>query len=244
MVHGFLIKVVDSLAAVQIAKSCKYDICFYDLEHGVLPYRRLHDLVLYGNAIGIESWVRVCEGTKTQISQAADCGAKGIMVPMVETRKQAQTLVEYAKYQPIGKRSYAGGAQTNYAGSGHHQKHMDTLNESMTVIVQIESVAAVENIDDILSVVGVDAAIVGPVDLGISMGLIDQGMHPDLIEMIAKISDACIRHGVQFGIIGSLELCEKFKETIDIVVDVNDVSLLRSGLERNHKEYIERMLSQ
>ncbi|AMC94345.1 hypothetical protein AOC36_10285 [Erysipelothrix larvae] len=239
--HGILVKIVDTFALPRMMKDNGFDLIFYDLEHGVLSQSRMHDLIMYGNAIGLDSWVRVCEGTKSEIARIADCGASGIMVPMIESKEQAQNLVDYCKYGPIGKRSYAGGANTQYGPSGSHQNNMNEINKKMNVIIQIESQKGVDNVDEILSVPGIDVVIVGPVDLGISMGLVDQKEHPDLLKAIKKVSDASKKYGHQFGIIGTPSLCEIFKKELDVVVDYNDLSLIRDGLVRSHQNYIERI---
>lgn len=83
------------------------DFLFYDCEHGMIPYHRLEKLILMGNAEGIPSIVRVAQLARRDVSQALDCGADGVMVPMIETVEQAKQLVAWSKYPPLGIRSYS-----------------------------------------------------------------------------------------------------------------------------------------
>lgn len=234
---GLLIKVVDNPAIVFMAKDIGLDFLFYDCEHGVIPYHTLHDLLLQGNSIGIPSIVRVPQLCRRDVSQILDYGATGVMVPMIETRKQAQQLVEWSKYSPLGKRSYSGGANTMYGTSGNHAKNMRRINEQTITIVQIETTEGVHNIDEILSVEGIDAAIVGPCDLGISMNNPDNVMDEQELTLIQNVQDSCEKYHKTFGIIGSNTLLEHFKKHITWLVSAIDTNILRDGITKAIQEY-------
>lgn len=229
---GLLVKVITTPALNLIAKQCGLDFIFYDCEHGVLTYRELHDLMIMGNVIDLPSLVRVPQLTRRDISQVLDLGATGIMVPMIETKDQALQLVEWALYPPLGKRSYSGGANTMYMPGGNHRENMDKLNQQTLIIVQIETLKGVEQIDEILSVNGIDAVIVGPCDLGISMGIPDNVMDPAELASIQRVIDACKRHQKSFGIIGSLTLLERFKKDITWFISAIDTNILREGINK------------
>lgn len=236
---GTLIKIVDNPAMLILAKDAGMDFVFYDCEHGMIPYERLHDLLLMGNSIGIPSLVRVPQLSRSDVSRALDCGAEGVMVPMIETVDQARLLVSWSKYPPIGNRSYSGGANTFYKPSGNHLMNMQELNHKTITIAQIETVKGVENVEEIAQVEGIDALIVGPADLGISMGNPDNVMDPKELAMIQKVADACRKYGKGFGIIGSLTLIKEFKEDINLLISAIDVNLLRDGLKRYVDDYEE-----
>ena len=229
---GLLIKVVENPAIVCIAKQCGMDFVFYDCEHGVLPYRTLHDLMLIGNQMKLSSIVRVAQLARADISQILDYGATGVMVPMIETKEQAQALVQWSKYPPLGKRSYSGGANTNYGPSGHHARNMQIMNDRTIAIAQIETLQGVNHIDEILSVEGIDAVMVGPCDLGISMDNPDHVMDPKEIKAITSVMEACKRHDIAFGIIGGTALLQYFKQHIDLFLSAIDTNLLRDGIKQ------------
>lgn len=229
---GLLVKVIATPALNLIAKQCGLDFIFYDCEHGALSYRELHDLMVMGNAIDLPSLVRVPQLTRRDISQVLDLGAEGVMVPMVETKAQALQLIEWALYPPFGKRSYSGGANTMYAQGGNHRKNMEMMNHKTLIIVQIETMKGVEHIDEILSINEIDAVIVGPCDLGISMGILDDVMNPLELEAIQRVIDACHQHKKSFGIIGSLTLLERFKNDITWFISAIDTNILRDAIKQ------------
>lgn len=236
-INGILIKVIDNPAIVVISKDNGMDFVFYDLEHGLLSNEKLHDLMLFANASDFSSIVRVPQLARADISRTLDFGASGIMVPMIETKQEAELLVNWSKYPPLGKRSYSGGANTHYATGGNHAVNMQKQNERTLSIVQIETVKGVCNIDEILSVEGIDAAIVGPVDLAISMNHPDDVMHPEELAMIQKVVDACKKHHKAFGIIGAMPLLEHFKQDIDILVSAIDTKILEQGIKQAVEGY-------
>lgn len=119
---GAIIKVTTNPCINIFAKNAGLDFLLYDCEHGMIPFEKLHDLILMGNAIEIPSIVRVPELCRSEVSKALDCGATGVMVPMVETREEAMRMVDWSKYPPHGKRGYSGGANTGYKPSGGHKK--------------------------------------------------------------------------------------------------------------------------
>ncbi len=123
--YGMFTKLLINPAVYLMAKNGGLDFMFYDGEHGMLQTDKLHDLVLFGNNINLPTFIRVGELSRMEISQALDCGARGIMVPMIETKEMAEQLVAYSKYPPIGIRGYSSGANTNYGPSGGHRINMD-----------------------------------------------------------------------------------------------------------------------
>lgn len=234
---GTFIKIVDNPAMLIMAKDVGMDFVFYDCEHGMISYDKLHDLILMGNSIQMPSLVRVPQLARGDVSKVLDCGALGVMVPMIETAQQAKQLVEWSKYAPIGNRSYSGGANTFYKPSGNHEANMRELNQKTITIAQIETVKGVENIDEIAQVEGIDALIVGPADLGISMGIPDNMMHPEELAMIRHVAKACKRYDKAFGIIGPLSLINEFKAEIDLLISAIDVNLLRDGMKQFVNSY-------
>ena len=114
---------------------------------------------------------------------------------------------------------------------------MRELNQSTITIAQIETVKGVDNVDEIAQVEGIDALIVGPADLGISMGNPDNMMHPDELALIRKVANACKRADKGFGIIGPLPLIAEFKNDIDLLISAIDVNILRDGLKQYVKGY-------
>ncbi|MEG0239597.1 HpcH/HpaI aldolase family protein [Anaerorhabdus sp.] len=235
--HGCFMKIINNPAMVLLAKNAGMNFLFYDMEHGMFSFNEIHTMSLIAKPNDIDIFVRVPECTKGYISRALDAGATAVMVPMVETVEQAKTLVEWSKYPPIGKRGYAGGANTYYAPSGNHETNMKNMNSKTLTIAQIETCKGLENAKEIISMNGIDAIIVGPADLSISLGIPDNKDEIKLIEEISKIQQLCMQHDKYFGIIGKISLLEKFSNYIQIMVSAIDINCITESLKSYEKEY-------
>jgi 2-dehydro-3-deoxyglucarate aldolase len=127
-----------------------------------------------------------------------DAGARGILAPLVRTKEEAAMIVDAVKYPPMGNRG-VGFCRANQYGL-NLQAEFERANEANLVAVQIEHIDAVRNIDEILSVKGVDAAFIGPYDLTASMGITAQFEHPDYLAAKSAILAACVRNNTIPGI--------------------------------------------
>lgn len=159
------------------------------------------------------------------------------MVLMVETVAQARQIVEWAKYPPLGRRSYSGGAHTGYGSSGNHAAVMKKANASVPAIAQIETVEGVRNVDEIFSVDGVDAAVVGPCDLAISMGRPDEVGCDEEMLLVDAVCSSCKRHRKGFGLISGSTLIARYAKDTNLMVSAIDAHLLRKVLSAAADEY-------
>lgn len=227
---GLFTKLITNPALYLMSKNANMDFIFYDCEHGVIGKEKLHDLILFGNNVGVPTFVRVAELSRKEVSQVLDCGATGIMVPMIELKEEAEKLVSWSKYPPIGQRSYSSGANTNYGPSGGHKENMERLNQQTVTIAQIETLKGVEHCEEIASIPGLDAIIVGPVDLSISLGNVGNVMAPNELEAIERVIQACKQNDLMFGIIGSEKILEHFKEDVNYWISATDYNIIRDGI--------------
>lgn len=235
--YGVFVKLMTNPAMYLMAKNAGLDFVFFDNEHSVFSKSALHDLMLFGNNIGIPSFIRVNELSRREISQALDNGATGVMVPMIETRQQAQVLADMSKYPPMGKRGYSSGANTNYGPSGGHRENMELLNRNVVAIAQIETKTGVDNAEDIISVEGIDAIIVGPVDLSISLGNIGNIMDEQELKAIDKVIGLCEKYNKPFGIIGSNQILKHYHHHLNYFVSAIDMNILRDGFNKAVETY-------
>lgn len=145
--------------------------------------------------------VRVAHGTMDQIKQALDAGAHGVIVPMINTADEAADAVRFARYPPLGERG-AGGITPHFGfGTTSHIEYVQNANHEILVAIQIETAAAVENIDSILDTPGIDLVFIGPFDLHISLGLAP-GLWSELPTFRTAIDHvivACLKRGIPFG---------------------------------------------
>jgi 2-keto-3-deoxy-L-rhamnonate aldolase RhmA len=229
-IHGCMLRIVRNPAIWLMARDAGLDWAMLDCEHGNYDFETLHDMFVMAQAVGMEGFVRVPVGTKEWISRVLDAGATGVMVPMVETKEYAQEIAGFAKYTPIGKRGFVGMSAHNNYHAGKPQDIMTAQNDSVLAIVQIETKKAVDNVDEIASVNGVDVLFVGPADLSISLGIPGDLTNPIELEAIRKVAAACRRHGKYLGLLGNLDLLEHFREDLNMVMVSDDANMLIAGL--------------
>ncbi|MBP6297822.1 MAG: hypothetical protein KA401_00630 [Anaerolineae bacterium] len=146
---------------------------------------------------------RVAEATPTQIKHALDAGAQGVIVPMVNTAQEVADVVRFSRYPPEGERG-AGGLTPHYGfGTNSHIEYVGQANREILVAVQIETRTAVENIESILDIPGIDMVFIGPFDLHISLGLPPSlwSSAPEFLASIEAVISACKQRGVPYGTI-------------------------------------------
>lgn len=155
---------------VEMIALADYDFVILDTEHVLVNPETLENLIRAAEALNITPLVRVADPSKETILRALDGGAMGIVVPHVETKEQAEAIVLAARYYPEGMRSLNGGRPGAF-GKSSLVDYMKRANEEILVIPMIESSTGVENIDEILSVPGIDMILEGSADLSQSYGL-------------------------------------------------------------------------
>src|SRR6266852_6303323 len=159
-------------------------------EHGGVDYADLGNLTRACDLWGVTSGVRVMDNYYATIYRTLDRGAQGIVVPHVNTRGEAEAVVEAGKFSPLGKR----GMFTSRQGFGVGE-YLETANDQSLLLVLIEDIAAVHRLDEIIKVDHIDVFFVAPSDLATSMGHIGNVAHPE----VQKTIDAAIARIVQAG---------------------------------------------
>ena len=172
-------------AIAEITAKAGFDWLTVDLEHSVITIREAEELIRVIDLCGVAPLVRLSTNDPVQIKRVMDAGAHGIIVPMVNTAEEARKAVNAVRYPPDGQRS-VGLARAQVYGGGF-EKYKEWLNQESIVIVQIEHIKAVENLDAILAVEGVDGFFVGPYDLSGSLGIPGQFDHRLMLEAMDKI---------------------------------------------------------
>lgn len=221
-------------AVMQLLANASFDFAIIDNEHGAFTIETIADLTRTGVLLGVTPIVRVPELTYAHIAQSLDAGAQGIMAPRVSSAAQVREIVQIMKYPPEGKRGNALiRGYTQFKG-GQVTEFMAAVNEETLLIVQVEMREAVENIEEIVSIPGVDVALIGPNDLSIALGVPDQQNHPTVEAAIQKTIDACRRHGVVPGIhMNNLSLAVQWtKQGMRLVSSSSEVNfMVKAGLE-------------
>jgi 2-keto-3-deoxy-L-rhamnonate aldolase RhmA len=174
-----------------------FDWVCLDLEHGDCDESMMATVFRGLSGFGAQAFARVRSNDTLAIRRAADLGAAGVIVPLVNSAEEARRAVAAIRYPPDGVRGFAfcrandWGVQFDSYAAG--------ANSALALVVMIESRQAVENIDEILSVEGVDGVFVGPYDMSGSYGIVGQTDHPIIREACKTVSEACSRHGKSAG---------------------------------------------
>lgn len=186
--------------AAELMATTGFDFLTVDVEHSAvdLPQTQcLFQAIRSGNR-ECAPLVRLAGNVYADTKRFLDAGAAGVIAPFINTAEQASDLVRAVKYPPMGMRG-VGFCRDNDYGL-NLQETVSRANDQTFVCVQIEHADAVSNIDSILGVEGIDAAMIGPYDLSASMGLTAQFDHPEVVQATENILRACQRHGVVPGI--------------------------------------------
>jgi 2-dehydro-3-deoxyglucarate aldolase len=181
-------------AIAEIMAKIGFDWLVIDMEHSAITLHEAQQLIQVIDLCGVTPLVRVGENNPYLIKRVMDAGSYGVMVPMVNTKEDAIKAVNAVKYPPVGTRGVGLARAQGYGMD--FERYNNRLNRDSVVIVQIEHIKAVENLDDILSVDGVDAFFVGPYDLSGSLGIPGQLKHPKVIKSLEKVMRVAGRHNV------------------------------------------------
>ena len=188
----------------EIMGSCGFDWLVIDGEHGPNDIRSIRDQLMALEASASHPVVRLPIGETWMVKQVLDVGAQNILIPMVETADQARDMVRACQYPPHGTRG-VGATAARATMFGKTSEYIQTADQEICLLLQVENRAGIENLDAILAVEGVDGVFIGPADLSTDMGHQGNSAHP---EVRAVTSDALKRikaAGKSPGILGVAE---------------------------------------
>jgi 2-dehydro-3-deoxyglucarate aldolase len=183
--------------SVEVMALAGFEWLVVDIEHTSIDLETAQTLITTIQANGIKALVRVSKNEEVIIKKILDMGADGIIVPMVSSKQDAIQAVNYAKYPPVGKRGVGLYRAQKYGTK--FEEYKKWVNEELVIIAQIEHIDAVNNIDDILAVEGIDGTIIGPYDLSGSMGFPGEFEREDVKEAVQKVLERCKEHGIPSG---------------------------------------------
>lgn len=181
----------------EIMAKAGFEWLVVDMEHSVITLDTAQQLIQVIEGYGAVPLVRVGENNPTTIKRVMDAGARGVIVPMVNTKEEAEAAVRAVRYPPLGTRGVGLARAQGYGAT--FEQYRDWLNRESIVIVQVEHIKAVENLEAILSVPGVDGCIIGPYDLSGSLGMPGNFDHPDVLAAIRKVEQTCKEKKVTLG---------------------------------------------
>jgi 2-keto-3-deoxy-L-rhamnonate aldolase RhmA len=188
---------LDSPEVVEILCLCKFDWLFFDMEHGVLSVASVQHLI-QSMTPECYSIVRIPENSSVWIKKVLDTGCDGILVPQVKNADEARSAVMAAKFPPQGERSVGISRAHGYGMS--FPEYVKNANEIVSLIIQIEHIDAVNNLDEILNVDGIDGVFIGPYDLSGSMNCLGDITNDKVQDAVREIKRKCADKQIPIGI--------------------------------------------
>lgn len=221
------------VAVVRLLARMPWDWLAVDAEHGPMGAETMTQMVAAIADAGRAPIVRVANGTVENIKRALDAGAWGIIAPMINSAAQAEAVVAAAKFPPLGQRSF-GSAWAGLTLGLSMAEYRREANDQTLVFTQIESRAALDHLDAIFGVPGIDGVFVGPADLAISLGLDPdpENPHPTLQKELDEILRVAGLHRLPVGIYcsGASAAAERIRQGFLMVNAGSDVSALLHGV--------------
>lgn len=197
---GCAFGMIPSPEVARILAAAGFHWTFIDGEHGSFGTETLASLSGACARAGLCPIVRVADLQYSLIARSLDNGAQGILFPRVESPELLERAVSWTRFPPMGIRGFGlGAAHIDYEKATIPQM-IEHMNAETMVVLQIETVKALDARDELLSVPGIDAVMVGPADLTISLGVPGEFQHPKMVEAVEKIRESCLKHGIAPGI--------------------------------------------
>jgi 2-dehydro-3-deoxyglucarate aldolase/4-hydroxy-2-oxoheptanedioate aldolase len=177
------------------------DAVWLDQEHAGLSIAQLEDACRAARLVGLDSFVRLAATDYATVMRPLEAGAGGVMAAQVRSAHEAEAVARWALFHPAGLRGYNGTGVDGRYGTLPPAEYMRRANAETFVAIQIEHADAVEEVERIAALKGVDLLFVGPADLSQSLGLPGEWEHPRLWEAIERVARAARTHGIHWAIL-------------------------------------------
>ena len=218
-----------SRAVLEVLAAAGFDFVLIDAEHFMINPETIEQLITAAEAAGVTPFVRVQENVNL-IDRAVSAGARGIMVPMCNTKEMAQAAVDVAKYAPIGKRGVCNPRAVTYGAKGLEDMlaFVKEENDNIMILAQIETAQAVDNFPEILTVEGIDCCFIGPVDLSHSLGSTLEFDNPEYKDYLETAFELGKKANMPMGILSfdAEQTNEYFKKGYVLVSMAGDMMYL------------------
>lgn len=221
-----------SALMVEMSARVGFDTLVIDNEHGPATLSETIAMLRAAQTVGTQTIVRVSSHDRDILARTQDTGADGLLVPMVNTALDARRVVDICRYPPLGARGVAASVM-KASGYGTNANYLKQANAQTLLALQIETETAVDNLDEILTVQGVDMFFIGPGDLCASMGEIGNLSAPNVVARIKEARDKILASGHLLGSVPRPDASAKqlFEQGFNLVVDGSDIGLFRGALE-------------
>lgn len=210
---------------VEVLAHSGFDFMLFDAEHGATSLPALHAQLLAARTGAMASVIRVAEPSLALFKQYLDLGVDGIMLPNVDTAEQAREAVSFMRYPPTGVRGVGGSVRGNHYG--RRPLTLPESNHRASLIVQIESARALENLAAIVETDGVDAVFFGPSDLAADLGHFVRPDHPDVVAAVKQGISVVSAKGKSAGVLAAAaQIPEYVAAGVALLASGSDLGLL------------------
>ena len=215
------------------------DGVWLDQEHSAIPHRELELMVMAARAAGYDAFVRVAPTDYATVMRPFETGASGVMAAQVRSVAEVEQVVRWAKYPPEGQRGlFLGNIEARF-GTLEAARHTAAANRDRWIVIQIETAEALECVEGIAAVDGVDCLFVGPSDLSANLGVVGQVLHPKCIAALERIARAAAAAKKSWGALSRTrehaELCQKLGARLFSIV--SDMDLIHRGIQATRALY-------
>lgn len=222
-----------------------FDGIWFDHEHVGFSTESLEVAALAARSVELENFVRIAPTDYALVTRCIEAGGGGVMAAQIHTADQAQEFVRWSKFHPRGSRGLNIGGYDGKFGSVPPAEFCEQSNRDTFVAIQVETLGAVEEVDQIAAIDGVDLLFVGPSDLSQSLGVTGQFFHEDCIAAIDRVAAACRKHGKSWGAVTvgekHAEMC--YEKGCRMISPTSDSKLVNAGvaaIKEQHQELFSR----
>ncbi len=227
----------------EIAAMCGFDCIWLDMEHIPADYREINECILAAKAYGAETVVRVPRGCYSNMTRPLEMDASAIMVPHVMDKADAEQVAHYTKFYPIGRRPIDGGFTDGQYCMMNYGQYIRYANEQRLTIIQIEDIEALNAIEEIAQVPGIDMLFFGPADFAHSLGIPTEMGDPRVAAARRKVAETALKYGKYAGTVGGpaniKELYDMGFRYVNICADVAMLGRQMRTVMENYRKAME-----
>ncbi len=234
-----IFQVLDHPGVSRIIAAADFDWVVLDAEHGHFTSSSLRNCLEVLQGRDISPLIRVPDNDTAIIKQVLDIGPQGILIPLVSDREECEAAVSASKYPPRGIRGIGPGRATDYGNN--MKEYLENANDDILTAVQAETVGAVNNIEEISEVEGLDMIFIGPFDLSGSMDMPGQTDHQRVQEAVDKVIEVCRRKDVTLGMWCDDEehAARMYEKGVQFLVCSTESMIFSRGLNESREKFAE-----
>ncbi len=217
----------NQLPSVEISEMMAYagfDCILIDMEHSHVDRETVANMLRASEAMGAATMVRVSNPEEDPIKKALDMGASGLLLAGIHGYEDALSAVRYSKFAPLGERGACPAVRANHYGLDDHCAYYAHANTETVIMCGLEGPRAIEDLDKIAAIEGIDILGVGPVDLSVSLGLPGQIQHPKVLEAIEHVKEVAHKNGKLYASFEEdMTTFLKYPEPADLYLCAGDI---------------------